>query len=78
MYQIIDQLERKLMRLDIEANMLQKEDDPESRSRLDDVKAALAQTREEATTFKVRLQVNDANTKICTPLSYIKICTSHL
>jgi hypothetical protein len=55
--QIIDQLERKLMRLDIEASMLQKEDDAESRRRLDDVNAALAQTREEATTYKVRLQV---------------------
>jgi len=55
--EIIDQLERKLARLDIEAAMLEKEDDPESKERLEDVNAARAQTREEEATYKVRLQV---------------------
>lgn len=51
---VIDQVERKLARLEIEERILEKEADPDSRSRLEDVRAALAQTREEGTTLKVR------------------------
>ena len=50
---VIDQVERKLARLEIEEKILEKEGDADSRVRLEDVKAALAQTREESTTLKV-------------------------
>jgi ATP-dependent Clp protease ATP-binding subunit ClpB len=50
---VIDQVERKLARLEIEEKILEKEGDADSKTRLEDVKAALAQTREESTTLKV-------------------------
>jgi len=55
--EVIDQLSRKLLRLDVEATMLQNEEDARSQERLADVQAALAQTREEEATYRVKLQV---------------------
>jgi len=61
---VIDQVERKLARLEIEEKLLEREDDAESKDRLVDVRAALAQTREEGTTLKVRLNVQKERIKL--------------
>lgn len=53
--EIIDQLERKRLRLEVEEAMLRQETDEESRQRLVDVSAQLAQCKEEMAGLKLKL-----------------------
>uniref|UniRef100_A0A6U6CL65 Clp R domain-containing protein n=1 Tax=Guillardia theta TaxID=55529 RepID=A0A6U6CL65_GUITH len=55
--EVMDQLIRKIKRLDLEAAMLEKEDDAQSRVRLGEVLSARVQALEEEATLRIRVQV---------------------
>jgi ATP-dependent Clp protease ATP-binding subunit ClpB len=52
----IDDLERRAISLEIERNALQREDDPNSRTRLDEVERELAEVQEQASALRARWQ----------------------
>jgi ATP-dependent Clp protease ATP-binding subunit ClpB len=52
----IDDLERRAISLEIERNALQREDDPNSRTRLDEVERELAEVQEQASGLRARWQ----------------------
>jgi ATP-dependent Clp protease ATP-binding subunit ClpB len=52
----IDDLERRAISLEIERNALQREDDPNSRTRLDEVVRELAEVQEQASALRARWQ----------------------
>ena len=72
--EVIDQLERRELQLDVEATALSQEKDEASKHRLKQVKEELAKIREELRPLKLRHQAGQYERERRRRLTFVRIC----